>query len=677
MATVLHGNRRLGAAAPLPVATHAIGSKVMDSRDMETRNAGRGGSAGRDGSAGSALATGPVERLAAECLARLGAGETVDVEAASAELADEADRAQLRDIIEDAQRIQGLLPAQVRPGLMLKGRYRLVREIGSGGMGKVYEAVDCQLERRVAVKILAALGTQSFDPEQLFMQEAVLLASLQHPNIVAVHELGTDGDITFIVMDLVQGTSVSEVLTRVATAVTAEKRSTPRRGRLLEEAIGLPLPAGRASIIQNDSWFRAAARVVLEVTRTIEEAHGHGVIHRDIKPHNILLRGDGSPVILDFGLAGTLDRAQGSITRGLFGTVGYLAPEQVASSRIGIDRRTDVYQLGLLLYEFLTLQRAFPGEQITALLSLISHGEFRRPRSMDPGIPYELEAICLKAMELDPARRYATATALREDLERFLDGSEVPLAARGGALAASARSCRYFMRRNKPGIAIAATVIVALLVVIGMRLNAPVQDGDIAGFTYNEATGVVTHAPADDTVGPGELLGVEVKGDTAQYVYALSVFGEQDPPSFVAPMRPRRLGETDSEWLAQPMGRRIEPGESMNCTKIAEDSKEGASECLWIFTSREAKPELEAWMKHLSTLAMNSPNHAVTLAQAQAAFRTKVAPPPLTRGDPAPQQSEQAAAQQASNLDAASLLSDEEWPFSDPKRLKFVFRVER
>ncbi len=639
----------------------------------------RSGKAGHVESGSSALATGPVERLAAECLARLGAGESIDVEAASAQLSDKADRAQLRDIIEDAQRIQGLLPAQVRPGLMLAGRYRLVREIGSGGMGKVYEAVDNQLERRVAVKILAAMGSQSFDPEQLFMQEAVLLASLQHPNIVAVHELGTDGDITFIVMDLVQGTAVSDVLTRVATVCGAGKRSAPRRGKLLEEAIGLPLPAGRPSIIQDDSWFRAGTRVVLEVTRTIEEAHGKGVIHRDIKPHNILLRGDGSPVILDFGLAGTLDRAQGSITRGLFGTVGYLAPEQVASSRIGVDRRTDVYQLGLLLYEFLTLQRAFPGEQITTLLSRISHGEFRRPRTLDPGIPFELEAICLKAMELDPARRYATATALREDLQRYLDGHEVPLAARGGALAASARSCRYFLRRQKPAIAVTLTLAAAALAVFLMRRDALMQDGDLQAFRFNVDDDAPVYAPLATTVKPGGLLGVTLKGDTPQYVYALSVYGAQDPPDFVAPMQLVPITTRDPEGQAQNWGRRMEPGTSMNCTKITESSKEGSFEGLWIFTSPEPQERLESWMHDMAITAANSPAQAVTVEQARTAFAAFGAsvPPPLTRGDPVGEVAPEVLRKQASSLDAASVLGEKDWPFKDPRRLAFFFRVER
>ncbi len=681
----------------------------MEPHDTRTRPTPSGAASGTpsgtpSGAQGGAQGAALLERLAADFIARLAVGEAPAVDAFVAQLPDEGDRGRLRALIEETQRIQGLLPSQVRPGVTLKGRYRLLREIGSGGMGKVFEAVDSQLERRVAVKVLAAIGAESFDPEQLFMQEAVLLASLQHPNIVAVHELGSDGDITFIVMDLVQGAAASDVLLAAAAALQAGGGGRPRSGRLLQDAIGLPLPAGRPSLVDRDSWFRSVARIVLEVTRTIEEAHGRGVIHRDIKPHNILLRGDGSPVILDFGLAGTLDRGPGAITRGLFGTVGYFAPEQAASSRIGTDPRTDVYQLGLLLYEFLTLQRAFSGDQITAVLARICHGEFRRPRAIDRGIPFELEAICLKAMELDPARRYATATALREDLQRWVEGSEPPFAARGGALAAGVRSARYWVRRHKPATAVAVTLAAGCLAVLVALRNAPAAapaDPVVRAYRYSRPSRESVYYPQADTVRPGDILGVTLDAAAPQFVYALSVFGGRDPPSYVAPMRLVAVGaaadisaggaagSTAGSAAGSAAGRtgygqpaaaagdtwglRVDPGASVNCTEITEASAADTYEGLWVFTSSEPQPQIEAWMNRLGELAALAPGEAVPFSRAKEAFDAVQG---RTRGGPVRLSAEENA-RVAGSLTAASVLGETDWPFTDPRRTAVFFRVER
>jgi hypothetical protein len=629
----------------------------------------------------------PVERLAIDFLSRVGDGEQLAPDAFAAQLQDEGDRRQLVALIEDALRVQSLMPSQVRPGMLLKRRYRLLREIGSGGMGRVFEAEDGQLERRVAVKVLTTIRAESFDPEQFFAQEALLLAKLQHPNIVVVHEFGNEGDTTFIVMDLVEGAAVSDVLERVASGLADREAGPPRQGRLLNEAIELPLPAGRASLIDGDSWFRTAARIVLDVTRTIEEAHGKGVIHRDIKPHNILLRGDGSPVILDFGLAGTLDLAQGAVARGLFGTAAYLAPEQATTSRVGADRRTDVYQLGLLLYEFLTLRRAFPGDDVSGLLSRISHGQFERPRAIDRGIPFELEAICLKAMELDPARRYETATALREDLQRYVEGSGLPLAARGGVLAAGARTARYWVRRHKPLTAVALTLAAALLSILIVVWSAPVPPAVVTAYRYRENASPkdrVLFAPAFDTVRPGDVLGVRVNADEPQWVYVLSAFGARHPPTFVAPMVTRELVLDGSSAAARPdpaaagggeleWGRRVAPGVTVNCTEIQPSSAAGSYEGLWIFTSKTKRADLEVWMRRLSEQARQAPEQAVPLERAMSMLDEA----PLTSRGGIVQMTDAQLAREAEALDAAALVGDVDWPFRDLDRTEVFFRVER
>jgi hypothetical protein len=639
------------------------------------------------------------ERLAAEYIARIGGGESLDVEGFAAQLPDETEREKLRGLIEEALRIQGLLPSQVRPGVTLKKRYRLQREIGSGGMGKVFEAVDTELERLVAVKVLAAIGADAFDPEQAFLKEAKVLASLQHPNIVAVHEVATDGDITFLVMDLVQGTPASEVLSRVAAGLKARGSDPPRRGWLLRQAIGLPAPTGRASVIDDDDWFRSVARIVLDIARTLEGAHARGVVHRDLKPHNILLRGDGTPVILDFGLAGRLGSGDhGSITRGLFGTLGYLAPEQASSSRIGADQRSDVYQLGLLLYEFLTLQRAFQGDEISGLLGRISKGEFRRPRAIDKGIPFELEAVCLKAMELDPARRYATAQELSDDLQRWVEGNEPPRAARGGAIAASARSSRYWLRRHKPVAAVAATALVALLGIGGVHWLTPGPDPVVRAFRYTQGADPTQDRtdfyPEADTVRAGDILGVTLRADTPQHVYAFSVFGdEKDPPTYVSPMVLTVLRHADGSPMldsendaahnptdaeasaaAAPVGWDlvVEPGWMMTCTTIGSESPENSYEGLWVFTSSKRQEQIESWMGQLYELAQILPNHAVPYENALAMFDRPTGTP---RGGPIVPSAEQNA-RIVHSLTAAQVMGSD-WKLEDPRRSSFFFRVER
>jgi hypothetical protein len=180
----------------------------------------------------------PVEERVAEYLALVEAGEDPSIEEHASRFRDADERDEFRRIVARTSVVRELMPVQVAPGVTLGGRYRLVREIGSGGMGKVFEAEDTQLGRRVAVKVLTALGSGNFDPEKLFMRESHLLATLQHPNIVAVHEAGQDGDVHFAVMDLVNGTPLGTVLARVRSAVEDSGERGPREGSLPRDGSG-------------------------------------------------------------------------------------------------------------------------------------------------------------------------------------------------------------------------------------------------------------------------------------------------------------------------------------------------------------------------------------------------------------------------------------------------------
>ncbi len=259
------------------------------------------------------------------------------------------------------------------------------QELGKGGMGRVFEAFDERLQRRVALKVLDQQTAQKPEFAAMFVRESQALAALQHPNIVAVHEAGQDGDANYIVMDVVDGVSLKDVLEVLAQKLGSGRP--PVAGTVLDEAIARPLPPGGEILIDPTSYVRSVVRIVSDIARALEAAHARGVLHRDLKPSNVLLRGGGQPVLLDFGLAGWLDGDRTDPAQGLYGTCAYLAPEQVRQSRTGSDPKSDLYQLGLLLYEMLTLQRAFAGDDASELMERIVDGRFDRPRKIAQHLP--------------------------------------------------------------------------------------------------------------------------------------------------------------------------------------------------------------------------------------------------------------------------------------------------
>jgi hypothetical protein len=587
--------------------------------------------------------------LAAEYVAAKAAGDPADLAAYLARLRDDAERAEFETLITDAERAQRSLPRVLTGGTLLGQRYRIVREIGGGGMGRVFEAWDSQLERKVAIKVLASHNVGRSEPEDLFRKEGKALASLQHPNIVAVHEFARDGDLAYIVMDLVDGTSMSEVLEHARKELeplTARGAVSPREGRLLERAIGKPLPAGRASLIDVDDWYASVARIMLELARTVEAAHGLQFIHRDLKPGNVMLKAGGHPIVLDFGLAGTASPEPGVVTQGLYGSYAYLAPEQARSNAVGMDPRTDVYQLGLILYELLTLRRAFPGTVLVDVLARVTQGEFPRPRELNPAAPRDLESICMMALELDPARRYSSARALREDLERYVGGREAPIAVRSERWRAFARTSRYFVRRHRWRVSIAASL--AAIVLIGVAVWKQTHDvvADsvrhssaaapvIAAFRVSERGTGKAMIEDGDNVYPGDLLGVTVSTNQAQFMYVLSVFCRRDGQRFLSPMRPEPIAEylqgpSDKEL---PLCREVEPGRTdFVCARVGPASEQlNSIEGLLVITGPDKYREFDDWILLLDARSRNYSPKGVPEADAWEVLEN----PSRVRGDPA------------------------------------------
>ena len=574
-----------------------------------------------------------VDRAAADYVAARAGGEAVDAEAFGAELQSDDEREAFRQRIEEVDRLSALFPRQVCEGRVLCDRYRVVRELGSGGMGKVFEAVDTHLDRRVALKVLTAIDVRGVDLLDLFRRESRVQAALRHPGIVPIHEASRDGDVYFLVMDLVDGVSCDRVIKNAKEARAASKDGRPPT---LREAVGLPFPDGGVSLYDDRSWVRSALRVMIDVTRAIEAAHAQGVMHRDLKPGNVMITGDGRPVVLDFGLAKRLGEDQGALTRGLFGTPSYLAPEQATQGAVGDDPRSDVYALGLLLYELLTLRPAFPGDEISPVLTNIVDGNFVPPRRLDKSIPVDVETVCLRAMELDPARRYQTATQLREDLEACLEGDRPPRVFEGTRLGRALRDARYFARRHKAGLALAAAMATGVTLGVAMfgggRGAAGVETSWIEALAVRPDESKVRLARDEIVDLPvGTEVTVMVTTEQPVWLYALLISGDEDEPdSYVTVLEATPLDEFEDVPDDQ-YGVEVPSGTNGVWLRTVEREEGVTRERVEVVCANERQPAVERWLRDIDVRAQDTPMRRIVYS---GAFNLATAPTGIRGGKP-------------------------------------------
>jgi tetratricopeptide (TPR) repeat protein len=348
-----------------------------------------------------------------------------------------------------------------RPGQTL-GDFKLVRQIGQGGMGVVYEAVQLSLGRHVALKVLPFAAALDSRRLQRFKNEAQAAALLHHANIVPVHAVGCEQGVYFYAMQLIDGATLADVIRGLhdpdgspAMDLTGPYLPTALSGSSASTRSGFSAPG------RGPDFYRAVARVGIQATDALDHAHAHGVIHRDIKPANLMLQPDGHLWVTDFGLAQLADDVQLTRTGDLIGTLRYMSPEQALARRVVIDHRTDIYSLGVTLYELLTGRPAFSGADRQELLRQIAFEEPIAPRRLDRAIPVELETIVLKAMAKNPADRYASASELAEDLRAFVD--DRPIRARRPSLVE--RLGRWGRRHRAlvgSGVAVLLVAVVAL-----------------------------------------------------------------------------------------------------------------------------------------------------------------------------------------------------------------------
>ena len=327
------------------------------------------------------------------------------------------------------------------------GDYELLVEIGRGGMGCVYLARHLPLDRDVALKILSP--TLAARPEQVdrFRREAQRLARFKHPGIVPIYDVQSIGDVHFFAMEHVDGLDLHRELVC-------------QRGQLDPEACRATLPPAGAP-----QYFPEVAEIVRQAAAALADAHGHRITHRDIKPHNLILGRDGRLRIVDFGIARDESLGQARPNDGASGTLYYMSPEQAqVARRRTVDHRTDIYSLGVVLYELLTLRRPFDGDTQREILKAIEVREAKDVRAVNPRVPKDLAVICHKAMEKDPAARYPDARAFADDLHRFLSGE--PIHARPPDVP---ERVRRFARRRRLELGAAAVGAVALCAGFLMR----------------------------------------------------------------------------------------------------------------------------------------------------------------------------------------------------------------
>ena len=374
------------------------------------------------------------------------------------------------------------------------GDFRILREIGRGGMGVVYEAEQISLPRRVAMKVLPFVSV--LDPRQLerFKNEARAAATLDHPGIVSIYSVGCERDVHFFVMQLIEGKSLDEVIAEwqcggsfeqldanklVAVPGWLTEGNMPEDEELLtpeaeKETIEIAddgldrhrLPASSmvrsthpGNLTDKMSTFRFVARLGSKAAEALDHAHTRGIVHRDIKPGNLILDVKGRIHVTDFGLACIEAEAGITMTGDILGTLSYMSPEQALSKQAIIDHRTDIYSLGATLYELLTLTPPFAGSDRQDLLRKIVFEEPHPPRQINKAIPYDLGTIVLKAMRKCPEERYTTARELADDLKHFLN--DEPIKAKRPIWAA--RLSKWTRRHRAFSWAAAAVLVVIAL----------------------------------------------------------------------------------------------------------------------------------------------------------------------------------------------------------------------
>jgi len=367
------------------------------------------------------------------------------------------------------------------------GDYRIVRQIGRGGMGVVFEAEQVSLRRRVAVKVLPTSATWDDRRLRRFQHEAQAAAKLHHPNIVPVYTVGCEQGVHYFAMQFLDGHTLADLIASMklvdrdhaiavaglsallsgdqATCAANDVRELPASGETTPARVKDKFTAGSgralASARSTGHFFRFAASLGIQAAGALEHAHEHSIVHRDIKPSNLLVEPPGHLWVTDFGIARFPGDADLTNSGDMPGTARYMSPEQAQAHGSAVDHRSDIYSLGVTLYELLTLVPAVDGKTNEEILRQLAQAEPRRPRRLNSTIPLDLETVVLKAIAKDPDQRYASAQLMADDLQRFLSGE--PVLAKRASLFRRARAFAWLHRHAAAAALVSAAAVIALI----------------------------------------------------------------------------------------------------------------------------------------------------------------------------------------------------------------------
>jgi len=332
----------------------------------------------------------------------------------------------------------------LEPNLQI-GDFRIEQRLGAGGMGVVYQAVQLSLNRRVALKVLPFGPTAGAPAVERFRREARAAAQLCHPGIVTVFAEGAERNVCYFAMEMIEGRNLDAVIAGLKRRPSLGARRgdwQPQSADRTPER-DAPSPCLLVDCKTEGQYFHAVARLIAGAAEALHYAHGHGIIHRDVKPSNLMLSRDGRLILLDFGIARICEEHGMTLTSSFVGTPRYMSPEQIAGGDDKPDHRCDIYSLGATLYELLTLEPLVDGDTQHQVIHQILSDTVRRPRQINRRIPLDLDTICCKAIEKDPARRYQSAAELAEDLRRFISGRVIRARRPGPARRLGKLICRH------------------------------------------------------------------------------------------------------------------------------------------------------------------------------------------------------------------------------------------